>query len=674
MMKLGQDILHKNQQAEEDKIYSLIRKIPQPKSKGETFIGELHFDIESKGIKVNSIPYSPSNGEMAAKKYLWIGNSKSNSPQWQATTDNLQYLLSQSIPELLKLAQNQDNPDLKNLLSPLKDKGLLFDLNKFEEWEIKNERFRYVIDLEKFGIFKPGEITELQNKAITEKKQEDFIKEFTKLFLQRFNISQSTVVLWSIFVDNLQITDTDTYKKIIRQQMRLGSNFVGEKGICSCCSEETSVTSDTSKMDFKYYNTDKLAFSSQLQKERFNKNFVLCGECIEKVLAAERFVSDTLKTRLGDFSLYVIPDFVGDINLTKGNLGDLSKILSDSVGIMANFSKVKELENKLESLTHLGENRISYFVNLLFYERNNSEFKIVELITDVPDTRFDLLAKAFNEIAKISDRIFGSVSNYYNFVINLNTFYRLTICDNLKKSSKKKSLELVSTLIVGGIISYKKLITSYVTYIRDQFIGGASSAEKERNKLYNDILKMNLSLYLVRYLNQLSEDRYLDSMEEIALENEQKKDLNDEEHDVGASFKHPELFVRKMGYNEAQEGLFWLGNLVGYVASSQWINGLKSYPILDKINYRGMGVRSIQKFSTEVIESLKQYKRLSQKQVAEALFNMHRLLDRNIVANNWRLSEEEATFYILSGFSYQQYFVRQKEKEDEDEENGSELK
>ena len=201
-----------------------------------------------------------------------------------------------------------------------------------------------------------------------------------------------------------------------------------------------------------------------------------------------------------------------------------------------------------------------------------------------------------------------------------------------------------------------------------------SEEEKETDIPYKDILKMNLSLYLIRYLNQLSEDRYLDSMEEIALENEYKEDLNDEKRDGGFSFEHPERFVRKMGYNEAQEGLFWLGSLVGYVASSQWMNGLKSYPILDKINYRGMGVRSIQKFSTEVIESLKQYKRLSQKQVAEALFNMHRLLDRTIVANNWRLSDEEATFYILSGFSYQQYFVRHKEKEDEDEENGSELK
>lgn len=61
-------------------------------------------------------------------------------------------------------------------------------------------------------------------------------------------------------------------------------------------------------MDFKYYNTDKISFSSGITG-KFDKNYVLCEECYKGAVAGESYIKNHMGTRIGRFALYVIPDF-----------------------------------------------------------------------------------------------------------------------------------------------------------------------------------------------------------------------------------------------------------------------------------------------------------------------------------------------------------------------------
>jgi len=74
-------------------------------------------------------------------QYLWIGNEPGNPPQWYVTTDNIEYLLSQTIPNLI--AKLPKDSGLARLLTNCRDKFFV-DLGIEKGAE---QRYRYVFDV-----------------------------------------------------------------------------------------------------------------------------------------------------------------------------------------------------------------------------------------------------------------------------------------------------------------------------------------------------------------------------------------------------------------------------------------------------------------------------------------------------------------------------------------------
>jgi CRISPR-associated protein Csh1 len=50
-------------------------------------------------------------------------------------------------------------------------------------------------------------------------------------------------------------------------------------GICSLCGSIGKVTANTKELKFKYYNTDKSSFASNMNGSYFKKNLSLCSNC-----------------------------------------------------------------------------------------------------------------------------------------------------------------------------------------------------------------------------------------------------------------------------------------------------------------------------------------------------------------------------------------------------------
>ena len=112
-------------------------------------------------------------------------------------------------------------------------------------------------------------------------------------------------------------------------------------------------------------------------------------------------------------------------------------------------------------------------------------------------------------------------------------------------------------------------------------------------------------------------------------------------------------------YGEEQKrALFLLGYLVGAIGNAQSATGHKTKPILDKINFQGMGVEKLIRLSNDVLEKLNQYDKL---QYNEDVYSVLKsLLDNNIA--NWNLSNQENVFYSLSGYAFSNYLVRMRSK------------
>ena len=84
---------------------------------------------------------------------------------------------------------------------------------------------------------------------------------------------------------------------------------------------------------------------------------------------------------------------------------------------------------------------------------------------------------------------------------------------------------------------------------------------------------------------------------------------------------------------------------------NQRTEGYKKKPILNKIDLQGMGPEKLVRLSNDVLEKLRQYDKLQYNEYIYTTFKL--LMDANI--SQWKLSNQENVFYLLSGYAFSNY-------------------
>ena len=102
-------------------------------------------------------------------------------------------------------------------------------------------------------------------------------------------------------------------------------------------------------------------------------------------------------------------------------------------------------------------------------------------------------------------------------------------------------------------------------------------------------------------------------------------------------------FFEKMGYNNSQKALFYLGRMLNTV---EYIQKDKNKTVIDKVNFNGMEKDSIIRLRTGLIEKAKQYSKVNYVVFDDAKFTKY------FDFNNWSMDSKEALFFILSGYSF----------------------
>jgi CRISPR-associated protein Csh1 len=109
-------------------------------------------------------------------------------------------------------------------------------------------------------------------------------------------------------------------------------------------------------------------------------------------------------------------------------------------------------------------------------------------------------------------------------------------------------------------------------------------------------------------------------------------------------------YLNELNFNKKQTSLFLLGTLIGDIGSRQIKYGNK--PVLNKINFQGMGIDRIMILFNEIYEKLIQEKMLNTEK--ETIYSIaHGIFDRE--KNNWDLKPHENVYYCLAGYSYKTY-------------------
>ena len=680
MVRLGDALQSAN---DGDSLSSLVQPLPAKQGKGDKFICELAINATPAGLhgstRLETRLYAVSEAEQVAmaRRFLWIGNAPgANSPQWTATTNNLAYLLSQTIPNLCSLLP--DGSDLRASLEAVQNK-FRYDLGPQKGQEA---RYRYVLDLERLGVLPAGGMERLRRQDSSDPSgpfvdAKPFVALLEREFLKIKDLRNSSVYLWSLSVDGHRVVDHPDYRSLVMNQ-KVDSVFDGEESRCAGCARMSTVTADLTRMKFKYYNTDKISFASGVDANRFDRNLVLCRSCYASALAAEAHVQTHLRTRIGDLHCYVIPDYVGRWE-GQGIISNDSAIMGKvEHTINAQFDDVERFEQSVQGSRSDSHGTI---VNLLFFAWNNAELRILDLIRDVPISRFETLQRAFMNTRKLGERLVGeSSSGFKDWQMDLWRMYALIPVSSGSggATDHRLLLQFLHSVIVGRQVDYDFMVRAFVKLIVVHRFGQFATTQVRRppagyelGALARDVLSANLVFYCLRRLGQLNHSPLEPWGEERDMNAEHAEsglDADASKHGQGGvkghEVDHAGRFLDAMGYGKPQRALFWLGFLMGKIAYAQRRGGLQSVPILEKMDYRGMDEPAIAKLIGRMIESARQNKLFDDKlgaSTSRLLYQMYEEFGEawkhDATAATWdppgAVSKEEAVFYIMSGFAYQ---------------------
>lgn len=634
--------------------------------------------------------------EQALRDVLWVGNAPRNGEQDRFTTNNVTYLASQTVPNLLDALPAGE---LRELLRRIRE-AVYLDLGEKAEvfpeggGDQQYKRYRRVWDLQKLKL--DGDLLGLLSKKEREGAEalcaREGVEFMSRGFLQAYarekgkageavklvgkvlqawvarklDVKSSRLKLYTLAVEGDLLVHHPEYRAYVERKL-VEEVFEGPEsteGICHLCGSRGRVTSNTTRFKLlKFYITDKLGFASQLHKKGFLRNYTLCRECYRALLAGERFVANELRTRLGRSDVYVIPTFhAPEAYPTVEALEGWAEYLKARLSASETIEKWHEFQRNLERYQPQEAQKGLFVLDLLFAQKARAAVKVDKLIPEVPPSRLDRLDEVRN---RVYDRACEHLGEGIEWDLGLkNLFYLLPLRQRDGRAEVKPYLELLDALLVGRPLSVRALIpllleTACVHRFEryEAYVQGQRRPQDPERALVLHLLQSQLFL---RYLKELGQLRGLEGGGERPMA-EDVAEVERSMVDEGVR-----AWMDGLGLSGPRRGLFLLGVLIGRIGSTpeQRESGK---PILNKVHFQGMDRGKIVRLANEVYEKLRQYKIVQYNEGLYAAMKAH--LDRSIGELG---SPQENVYWVLSGYAYAtQQAIRRKasgaEKQDEKE-------
>ncbi|MGB9858369.1 MAG: TIGR02556 family CRISPR-associated protein [Moorellaceae bacterium] len=630
MLELGKALSSKG---EEEILTKLLEPLSPKTSKGQTRkVILLNFDTQADKVTIEMEEVQEKN---TSQKYLWMGNAKGNKPQRSAATPSLNYILSQTLPNIARELPEgsplrvQVEKVLARFYRDMPDGMKVLDVERFV---LAEEGFSLTGLWEEIKEQVKGDLKNLPKKFLS--KLTDAVEAWVR---KKWGLTKDEIALWVVGVDGVPLSSHPEYRALV-YRLKIEDALEGTiSGCCSSCGLPGQVAVEVFKeLEFKYYILDKIGFASGVTEKGFYHNLTLCANCYRNLLAAEKFVKNRLNTQIGNFNCYVLPGFLFEVLPAEKDLEEWADYVINTIKVANNFESLFQLEKELDEFLKEEPLDNKAILNLLFYRKNQSEFKVLRLIKDVSPTRIKKLVRNINQVSDVGKGLLGGESR--EWIIDLHKIYYLIPLKTGEVTEYKKILDVYDSLIGGRELDYAFLINQFVELIAVYMLRRFSNTNiKVREEKYVEysmaraVLQANLFLYLLRKLEQLkgvtgvSED-----LQQLNLDQDMK------------------AFFQEMRYHGAQAAMFLLGYLIEQVGWSQARQGHENKPVLEKINYQGMSLARLQHLANVVFNLLHQYKILK---FNERLYaEMKKVMDRYV--NSWPLTPEENVFYLLSGYSY----------------------
>ncbi|KXG74363.1 TIGR02556 family CRISPR-associated protein [Thermotalea metallivorans] len=624
----------------EDQVEALIVPV---QSGEENRIVVMDFDLHYGQIRFELFPLT----EEAVKKYFYIGTADGPaSLQWMLTGIKPDYIISQSIPSLIKIIPHGE---MKELLVQVLN-TFYYDYGKQEK---NKERYRYVLNVEKYlGLSTMNQLL-TDSEGDIKKTVSEAAKAVTGYVTKKWEVKTKNISLWTVTINGEIIQQRKEYQELA-WRLKEAHFENAAKGICYLCNKKEPVSSDTGKLKMNYYITQKVNFASYLKD--FDKNMRLCKTCHRQLILGEIYAMRRFKGSIGKLKFLMLPELLFDEDTMRWKIEDIHNAYLHAHTIIDYKQAQKINRDYLKQMKRDMTNQ--YTFHFLFYMKQQLEFRVLRLIKDVAPSRIYAIQRAILNGKLFGEKWFewdeGDTKKWMMAFEQI--YYLFPIHEGDRDTIEhRRLLKLYDAIFTGELIDKKMVIEKLVQLAKVYHLEQTDSFQlkKPQDKEYAMIGGVLKGIVLLRYLEELSVLKGGEAMDTSILR-------------IGAGYK---AFIEEVGYNEQQAAMILLGKLIYEIGEAQKENRLTSKPILNKINFQGMTLNKIQLLTLSVFEKLKQYKLMTNEKTGyfiEAVYSDFKMLfDRN--QDKWQLSPQENVFYILSGYALGSRPINQRKQEGEKE-------
>jgi len=652
-----------------DDIECLIEELPRIKNDEQGYVVYMIFDIQNKKIYFES--GEPVKDD-TAKQFLYFGNNSGSGFQYYLNRDaeSLSYLLTSTISDLYNMLCKYGMQDGKMalIIKKMDDSGLVTLSKKKGAGNINYKMFllpdNYLIK----GL------TENTNKAkiVLSKTTEDGDKvvspeQFIRIGIREKNKkNRFLLVVPAVLQEDGQRAVLSEYPEYIKL-VKLDKNIQNEscapslqsKKVCYIChKEKDDVKTEDYIKNFDRKGINKLFeittknTSQILDNFNYENTYSICHDCYLDLLNGDKKIQKMFRGKVAGEDVFILPE-----GLIKDFEYNFLYKLKREVDLALKEDDANNWLQNIEALASVDE-IVYYSLNFVVYRTDGTSFSVLQTIEDVPTVRFkkimELIGHNVNMMRqhikhmslasiyrlipvyqdKNSNKWTGKVLSLYKALlcgeqIDMNELFSYA-CEGLDKGLNQLKKDEVKNYFNMGLVEYKK---NYKDYADDYFI---------RNLIMGYLILFNVC----RQLNILINDKAChDEKKEVS----NMQSIKTASENVNNSIDDMENFLDMQQYTNEAKALFYLGVLIKRVAIYQMVKEHKTKPILKKIQFQGMTNIEIYRLYNEVVEKLRQYKRLNI--FTEAVMNRFHYY-YGCIKDTWKLDGHANVFYIMSGYAY----------------------
>ena len=476
----------------------------------------------------------------------------------------------------------------------------------------------------------------------------------------------------SLKINGKYVGDYPVFQKILIDESKKGfyftSSFSGANKESKSNNQKCCVCNEKQKEvygfvgTYKFYTVDKPGFvSGGFQQKDAWKNYPVCLNCALKLEAGKKYLQNKLNFNFYGFKYHLIPKFINK-GYYENNEGifDLMEKWQDPKFRNTEINMLTTDEKEI--LEFMSEQKNYLNMNFMFYDApkgyDGSVFNILLYVEDILPSRLRKLFEVKKEVDKIdifkecmvpvfdnkTKKKVGEKSMEFNFGI-VRTFFP-KISNN--RTYDKYFLDIVNKIFTNKLVNYDFLLQFILQKIRDDFVND-----------YPTKISTLKGFMLLNYLNNLNTLKTTKNN----VNKSKMEPTTTNMHEIDAFFEQFAAFFD----SDAKKAIFLEGVLTQFLLNIQRLPEVSNAkpgkePFRPKLKGLKLNEKQIKKLLPEIQNKLEEYGK-----------NYYRTLESIIsdyfvsAGNNWKLTNDEISFYFVLGMNLSNKFKSKKEEENKND-------